>query len=133
MIQPLENKTTLIIISLVIIIIGVFIIGQMINSEDTWKCYNDKWIKQGEPANPKPMLGCGEDSITNFDECLTNGYPVMETYPRQCRAGGLTYIEQIGPPGRDECFAKEGRWEPISISNNEYGCNEKKLINFYDR
>lgn len=34
--------------------------------------------------------------ITNFDECAAAGYPIMESYPRQCRAGDKTFAEYIG-------------------------------------
>lgn len=37
---------------------------------------------------PKPK-------ITNFDECAAAGNPVMESYPRQCRDGDITYVENI--------------------------------------
>ena len=33
--------------------------------------------------------------ITNFDECIEAGNPVMESYPRQCKAGDRTFIEEI--------------------------------------
>ena len=33
--------------------------------------------------------------ITNFEECINAGYPVMESYPRQCAANGETYVEII--------------------------------------
>jgi heat shock protein HslJ len=33
--------------------------------------------------------------ITNFDECAAAGYPVMESYPRQCRANNQTFAEVI--------------------------------------
>ncbi|MDD5711011.1 MAG: META domain-containing protein [Candidatus Colwellbacteria bacterium] len=33
--------------------------------------------------------------ITNFEECEAAGYPVMESYPRQCRAGDQTFVEVI--------------------------------------
>ena len=36
--------------------------------------------------------------ITNFDECVAAGNPVMESYPRQCRAGGRTFVEAIAAP-----------------------------------
>lgn len=38
--------------------------------------------------NPKPV-------ITNFEECAAAGNPIMESYPRQCRANGQTFVEQI--------------------------------------
>ncbi len=34
--------------------------------------------------------------ISNFDECATAGNAVMESYPRQCRAGDATFVEDIG-------------------------------------
>lgn len=36
-------------------------------------------------------------SITNFNECVAAGNPVMESYPRQCRADGQNYVETIAP------------------------------------
>lgn len=35
--------------------------------------------------------------ITSFEECVAAGYPVMESYPRQCRTPeGAVYTEEIG-------------------------------------
>lgn len=34
-------------------------------------------------------------AITNFEECAAAGNPIMESYPRQCRADGQTFVEQI--------------------------------------
>lgn len=35
--------------------------------------------------------------ITNFEECGVAGYPIMESYPRQCRTSdGKTFTEDIG-------------------------------------
>jgi len=35
--------------------------------------------------------------VKNFDECLKAGYPVMESYPRQCKTpDGKIFIEDIG-------------------------------------
>jgi hypothetical protein len=33
--------------------------------------------------------------ITNFEECIKAGNPAMESYPRQCRANGKTFVEEI--------------------------------------
>ncbi len=35
-------------------------------------------------------------NISNFDECVEAGNPVMESYPRQCMAGDRTFTEYIG-------------------------------------
>lgn len=35
-------------------------------------------------------------SITSFDECVAAGYPVLESYPRQCRPpDGRNFVEDI--------------------------------------
>ncbi|MBW2992845.1 hypothetical protein KY345_06540, partial [Candidatus Woesearchaeota archaeon] len=36
-----------------------------------------------------------DKEITNFKECAAAGNPVMESYPRQCRADGITYVEVV--------------------------------------
>jgi hypothetical protein len=42
------------------------------------------------------ILGCTQSGqITNFDECVNAGNPVMESYPRQCMANGETFVEEI--------------------------------------
>ncbi|MBT3405945.1 hypothetical protein HN419_02135 [Candidatus Woesearchaeota archaeon] len=44
------------------------------------------------------LVGCVpvEDiSVTNFEECVEAGNPVMESYPRQCRHGDDTFTEEI--------------------------------------
>ena len=35
-------------------------------------------------------------AITNFNQCVQAGNAVMESYPRQCAAGGKTFVENIG-------------------------------------
>jgi hypothetical protein len=34
--------------------------------------------------------------VTDFASCLTAGYPVLESYPRQCVADSQTFVEDIG-------------------------------------
>ncbi|KKU11794.1 MAG: hypothetical protein UX16_C0004G0026 [Parcubacteria group bacterium GW2011_GWB1_45_7] len=34
--------------------------------------------------------------VTSFEECVDAGNPVMESYPRQCRAGDRTFVENVG-------------------------------------
>ncbi len=58
----------------VIIIVIVFLAGDIL------------WQKYFKPA-PK--------QVSNFTECAALGNPVMESYPRQCRANGQTFVEEI--------------------------------------
>ncbi len=39
-----------------------------------------------------------EAEVTNFDECVAAGNPVMESYPRQCIHKGKNHIEVINIP-----------------------------------
>ncbi|MBL7045593.1 MAG: hypothetical protein ISR99_00980 [Parcubacteria group bacterium] len=34
--------------------------------------------------------------VSNFEECVSAGNPVMESYPRQCRHEGENFVENIG-------------------------------------
>lgn len=34
--------------------------------------------------------------VTNFEECISAGNVVMESYPRQCKSGEKTFTENIG-------------------------------------
>jgi hypothetical protein len=33
--------------------------------------------------------------IESFDDCINAGFPIMESYPRQCNDGTTTYTEEI--------------------------------------
>ncbi len=35
--------------------------------------------------------------VNSFEECASAGYPVMESYPRQCSAGGRNFVESFIP------------------------------------
>ena len=46
---------------------------------------------------------------TNFEECIAEGNPVMESYPRQCRTiDGKHFVESI--PENKECEMSGGLW-----------------------
>lgn len=34
-------------------------------------------------------------AISSFQECLDAGYPIMESYPRQCNADGNNFVEEL--------------------------------------
>jgi len=41
------------------------------------------------------VSGSSGSGINSFDACVAAGNPVMESYPRQCRADGKTFVEKI--------------------------------------
>ncbi|HAG27319.1 TPA: hypothetical protein DCG61_00840 [Patescibacteria group bacterium] len=36
-----------------------------------------------------------DGKVSNFEECVEAGNPVMESYPRQCSSDGQTFVEEI--------------------------------------
>jgi len=36
------------------------------------------------------------NKISNFQDCADAGNPIMESYPRQCKADGQTFVEDLG-------------------------------------
>jgi len=56
----------------------------------------------------KDSYGCGCEpaEITNFEECANAGYPIMESYPRQCRTpDGQTFTEVV--PEKHYCTPEQ--------------------------
>jgi len=41
-------------------------------------------------------------AVNSFERCAQLGFPVMESYPRQCRAGSKSFTENILPVGNDK-------------------------------
>jgi len=67
-------------------------------------CQPEKSIKKGEEMIKVVTImmltiglsGCLKEEIKNFVECEAAGYPVMESYPRQCRTKeGKLFVEEI--------------------------------------
>ncbi|MBU0706586.1 hypothetical protein KJ657_02610 [Patescibacteria group bacterium] len=85
----------------------------------------------------QPILKQVTPPVTNFEECIAAGNPVMESYPRQCRHGDQTFTEEIdvtppvptiptdeGPDLKGNCESAEGTWLPDS-SECEYISKDK--------
>lgn len=58
--------------------------------------------------------------VSNFEECVAAGNPVMESYPRQCRHGEKTFVENIEP-----IISKE---EALAIAQNEKECSKTGIL-----
>lgn len=59
---------------------------------------------------------CVDDSaVTDFDSCVEAGYPVMESYPRQCKtANGQLFVEVTGELSEISCLNAGGHWNECS-------------------
>jgi len=64
------------------------------------------------------------NEIADFDQCAAAGNPVMESYPRQCKAGDKTFVEEI-KENRHYCTEQEKKAE---ICTMEYApvCGDNK-------
>ena len=81
-----EDMTRKLSIVIVIIILAIFAIASLVlilrSCEDDW-CFVFEWQKIR--------------ATHGFEECAARGFPVEESYPRRCRAGGRVFIEGITP------------------------------------
>lgn len=96
------RKQAIIITAVIIfflVLIPMFLMSSIVK-RSYWECKNGVWVKHGNPSETAPETGCGDEDIfqnvTSFEECVNAGNPVMESYPRQCSAGGETFVEDIG-------------------------------------
>ena len=60
--------------------------------------------------------GKGESSVLNFAECVARGFPVMESYPRQCKTQeGQTFREDIGNELEKDDFIRVSKPRPNTV------------------
>lgn len=72
-------------------------------------------------------IGVGA-KITTFEECAAAGNPVMESYPRQCRAGGTTFVEAVAvPPEPAPEPPAEQAGETVTLQKGETKTFESRL------
>lgn len=67
------------------------------------------------------VMGCTGKTISSFEECIEAGYPVMESYPRQCKAGDITFTEEIEEEiegGAHYCTEEEKSAEVCTMEYN---------------
>lgn len=67
-------------------------------------------------------------AINDFEACAEEGYPIMESYPRQCRTSdGRLFVEEISPAPEEEKIRifspkpKENVASPLRISGEARG------------
>lgn len=106
---------------MVVIFLGIrFFFG---GPEDTWICQSGQWVKHGNPTIPTPITPCTSVSmIVNFAECAAAGYPIMESYPEQCRTpDGRTFVRELTPEEQSKLKAP-GACSQQSLENCSGDC-----------
>ncbi|MBN2095528.1 MAG: hypothetical protein JW727_05750 [Candidatus Aenigmarchaeota archaeon] len=77
---------------------------------------NSKEVKvcdcgEGKCFNGSQCVGLSSPGISSFEECVAAGYPVLESYPRQCRTpDGQVFVEEIEDPLKAACIEAGGNW-----------------------
>jgi putative hemolysin len=66
--------------------------------------------------NQLPQTGDNIDTaITDFDSCTAAGYPVLESYPPQCKTpDGRSFVQEVSEisnPASEYCIENGGRLE----------------------
>jgi len=64
--------------------------------------------------------------ITNFDECVAAGNPVMTSYPAQCVADGQTFTEDITPVEDLSSGNNDDEIKPPSVSQSELSAHNSE-------
>jgi hypothetical protein len=68
------------------------------------------------------IIAACQPQISSFEECAAAGNPIMESYPRQCRADGQTFVEKIEKPQQTaeyhECTEAEKQAEACTLDYN---------------
>lgn len=74
--------------------------------EKTTEIFEERGLGSIPPPCCKPTM---VSLATNFEECIAEGNPSMESYPRQCRTlDGKHFVESI--PEHKECEISGGLW-----------------------
>ena len=70
------------------------------------------WILASAVVTEEPV-------IASFEECVSAGFPVAESYPRQCAAYGTTFVESAPSPAPTPECALAGCNNEICIEGVE--------------
>ena len=70
--------------------------------------------------------GAQKMKIADFDDCATAGYPIMESYPEQCRTpDGKTFVRQIEAKGGIQGIVLLGPTCPVVQDPPEEECADR--------
>lgn len=76
--------------------------GCKVSAGYQWCESKEKCVRAWIEYCPELADQFNEDLINDFEECAAAGLPIMESYPRQCRAGETTFVEELENQGQLE-------------------------------
>lgn len=65
-------------------------------------------LQKDEAPDQQSQSSTPGQQITNFDECVAAGNPVMESFPEQCSANGQTFVNDTQAASPEESVASNG-------------------------
>ena len=73
------------------------------------------------------LISACSQEITTFQECAAAGNPIMESYPRQCRANDQTFVEELSEEEQERleqpiCVDQCGNGQCAEIVCQGTGC-----------
>ena len=128
-----KRKWLLIILIIIVLVLAI----RLITQEDDWICVDGAWVEQGISDSAKPVGYCVDGKVDNFKECVAEGNPAMESYPRQCIHNNQTFTEII----ENFCSSEDigalcmTLYDPVcgypvkeTFSNSCFACQEQEIV-----
>ena len=103
----MNKKTALFIVLIVLVISAVILIVRFSTPEDAWICENNQWIKHGNPDNPMPQSGCGDNKIS-FNFSKTGNITNFDTTTQMESQSWRLLYEEPGAPALSVLFIPVG-------------------------
>ncbi len=67
--------------------------------------------------------------IQSFNDCLNAGFPIMESYPRQCNDGTTTYVEEISQENTQKTTTGNNiTWENLDTQSQQATWNTVNVL-----
>ena len=125
---------------IILIVVFAILLIKTLSQEDDWICVDNDWIKHGYPYASKPTEPCG--TIDSFEECAAAEFPVMESYPRQCRDAEENLFVEVFLEERVNCTDESRNvdacieiYQPVcgrpinqTFSNSCFACMNENVI-----
>lgn len=92
--DTLTHWITIILLVFIAIISTANLALQLIDRTPAWPPTTQAPFQ--DPSIDTEITPSPQSSISSFEQCIQAGYPVLESYPRQCAVpGGETFTEEL--------------------------------------
>lgn len=117
----MNKKTVLLIVLIVLVISAIILIVRFSTPEDTWTCENDQWIKHGNPEDPMPQSGCGDNNVS-FNFSKTGNITNFDTKTQMESQSWRFLYEEPGAPALSVMFVPTNECKYYYLDGNVGSC-----------